>query len=124
MNVEAVFFLSVFRADKLDGNKWRLARPFTAKITFDTPEVEEILMVPEGFVTDLASVPRLPFMFWLLGDRAHRSAVLHDYLYRLRRNREFADAVFYAAMRAEKLNGVQRGLMWLGVRVGGWPAYL
>lgn len=39
--------------------------------------------IPAGFETDLASVPRVPIVYCWWGDRAHREAVLHDYLYRV-----------------------------------------
>ncbi len=39
-------------------------------------------VIPKGFETDLASVPRVPIVYLIWGDRAHREAVLHDYLYR------------------------------------------
>lgn len=42
-----------------------------------------LIIVPKGFQTDLASVPRLPIVYGIWGDRAHREAVLHDYLYRV-----------------------------------------
>lgn len=42
-----------------------------------------MIMVPKGFQTDLASVPRLPIVYGIWGDRAHREAVLHDYLFRV-----------------------------------------
>jgi len=35
------------------------------------------------FYTDLASVPRVPIIYELWGNRAHREAVLHDYLFRI-----------------------------------------
>jgi hypothetical protein len=124
MKVDAVHFLSALVVEKLHGKQWRVERPFMAKVTFDVPDVEEVLVVPEGFLTDFASVPRVPVAYLLFGDKAHRSALLHDHLYALQRDREFADAVFYAAMRAEKLNAFQRGIMWTAVRVGGWPYYL
>jgi len=41
------------------------------------------ILVPKGFETDLASVPRLPIVYLIWGDRAHREAVLHDYCYRV-----------------------------------------
>lgn len=41
-----------------------------------------LICVPTGFQTDLASVPRLPFIYQFFGGRAHREAVLHDFLYR------------------------------------------
>ena len=42
-----------------------------------------LIEVPAGFNTDFASVPRLPLIYAVWGDRAHREAVLHDYLYRI-----------------------------------------
>ncbi|OPY90583.1 MAG: hypothetical protein A4E73_02427 [Syntrophaceae bacterium PtaU1.Bin231] len=85
------------------------------------------VVVPEGFQTDLASVPRVPVVWLLWGDRAHREAVLHDYLYR-------TDAVptvgFMGANRlfleAMKARGVPRYIRWpmfLGVVLGGIFSY-
>jgi hypothetical protein len=37
--------------------------------------------IPIGFNTDLASVPRVPLIYEMWGNRAHREAVLHDYLF-------------------------------------------
>lgn len=42
-----------------------------------------IIVVPAGFKTDFASVPRVPIAFWLTGGLAKKAAVLHDYLYAL-----------------------------------------
>ena len=38
------------------------------------------MMIPAGFVTDLASVPRLPVVFLLAGDEAHEASVPHDWI--------------------------------------------
>lgn len=40
------------------------------------------IVVPEHIFTDLASVLRLPLIYLIWGNRAHREAVLHDYCYR------------------------------------------
>ncbi len=53
-------------------------------------------IIPAGFETDFASVPRVPIAYMLWGDRAHREAVLHDYCYR-------KDAVIYDAAREMKI---------------------
>lgn len=85
------------------------------------------ITVPEGFQTDVASVPRIPIIYMLWGDRAHREAVLHDYLYCIDSDpvmtRCEADSTFKEAM-------ISRGQpwriyypMWLGVRAGGWQFY-
>jgi len=41
------------------------------------------IVVPKLFETDLASVPRVPVIYEIWGDKCHREAVLHDYCYRL-----------------------------------------
>jgi hypothetical protein len=43
-------------------------------------ELIGLLIVPAGYETDFASVPRAPLVYWLTGDTAHASAVVHDYL--------------------------------------------
>jgi hypothetical protein len=60
------------------------------------------LVVPAAFVTDFASVPRLPFAYVLTGDTGHASATLHDYLVRERVvSRTKADKIFREALIAE-----------------------
>ena len=60
--------------------KGRPVHKLTRSLVWENGAV--IVMVPRGFETDLASVPRLPIIYSLWGNRAHREAVLHDYLYR------------------------------------------
>ena len=84
---------------------------------------ERDVYVPAGFVTDFASVPRLPFAFWLFGDSAHRAGVLHDWLYSQGEPRRWCDAVFLAAMQAEGLLAWRRYPMWLAVRLFGARAW-
>jgi hypothetical protein len=83
--------------------------------------------VPEGFETDFASVPRVPIFYWLFGDRAHREAALHDYLYRIDSipcvEREDADEVFFEAMDLRQKPFYVRYPMWWGVRLGGGSSY-
>jgi hypothetical protein len=95
------------------------------------------ITVPQYFYTDLASVPRLPLIYTLWGDRAHREAVLHDYLYRkdclindLKTGdvykgctREFSDDMFLKAMKSRSQPVYIRYPMWMGVRAGGFMAY-
>lgn len=59
------------------------------------------MLVPAGFVTNFASVPRLPVIFLVAGDMAHEQATLHDYLYTLRHGTRLeADEIFYEALLA------------------------
>ena len=55
---------------------WKLNSPLVYQ-----SDKNGIITVPPGFITDLASVPRIPFVYDKWGNRAHREAVLHDYLY-------------------------------------------
>lgn len=78
--------------------------------------------VPKGFYTDLASVPRVPIAFMLFGGRAHREAVIHDYLYRIDAcpvcTRKQADDTFFEAMEVREKGWFVRYAMWAGVRLG------
>ena len=88
------------------------------------------MLVPAGFVTDFASVPRI---FWrLIGpptgygrDAAYgKAAVIHDFLYFTpgTRSRQDCDDVFLEAMTDLGVSKARRTLMHLAVRVGGgWP---
>ena len=81
---------------------------------------QKLIMVPHGFITDFASVPRLPFTYSTFGDTAHEAAVIHDYLYSSGLfPREVADAVFLEAMGVLGIPWWKRHAMYLGVRVGG-----
>lgn len=80
--------------------------------------------VEEGFETDFASVPRLPFIFLVLGNLGKRAAVIHDKLYRESGvSRAKADAVFSEALQASGMGAMRRGAMWTGLRIGGWRYY-
>lgn len=86
-----------------------------------------LIAVPAGFQTDFASVPRLPIIYEMWGDRAHREAVIHDYLYRKDSipvvDRAIADSVFKEAMKSTGKPWRIWWWMWMGVRAGGWTAY-
>lgn len=88
--------------------------------------------IPTGFECDLASVPRVPVIWLLWGDKAHREGVLHDYLYRKdsRHNlsRSEADEIFCEAIKSVSPSHPAQpawisGPMWAGVRLGGWTAF-
>lgn len=93
---------------------WALRRP----LKFMSRKIG-LVNVPQGFLTDFASVPRLPFVYWSLNDYGHAAAVVHDYLCRsMMLDRATADAVFYEALRAEGVNKLKSRLLYWGVRIG------
>lgn len=107
--------------------RWVLLRDFQ----YDSDLMGRIT-VPEGFVTDLGSVPRLPFAYLIAGNRFPAPAVVHDYLYQHPdfEDRALADAVLHEATGVEapgygieSESGIIRSLAWGGVRVGGWSPW-
>lgn len=75
-----------------------------------------MVMVPAGFSTDLASVPRWAY-YGLFGNAAHKAAVIHDWLIAEEKPRALADLEFMAAMKASRVPTWRRWPMYLAVRV-------
>jgi hypothetical protein len=112
-------FLTPLRAEK-SGDYWTILQP----LVYMSDLARNTFVVPEGFVTDFASVPRLPLMFLLAGNEAHEAAVVHDFAYsRQEMTRSQADALFEEAAIASGEPEWRARLMWLGVRAGGWVAW-
>lgn len=101
---------------------WKLIAPLEYKADSGT-----VYSVPIGFVTDFASVPRLPFIFVAFGDRANSAATLHDWLYcrdPITKNhpvadRETADLLLKEAALAQGVSTEVAEALYLGVRAGG-----
>lgn len=85
------------------------------------------IVVPAQFETDLASVPRIPIIYAMWGNKAHREAVLHDYLYRIDSNpcveKSIADDVFFESMELRGKPGYIRYPMYWGVVLGGQSSF-
>lgn len=116
-------FLTPLIVEDLSDRNWRLVAPFLTQVTGDENTWIE---VPKGFETDFASVPRLPIIYSLFGNRAQKPAVLHDYLYShggMEKDKEFADEVFFAAMETNGNPWYQRYLMYAAVRMFGGAAF-
>jgi hypothetical protein len=98
----------------------RLLAPFA----FYSDLIGETIVVPMGFVTDFASVPRIIGAWLLYGGKGKRAAVIHDWLYSTQKlSRAVADAVFEEALKASGYAAWEVGGMYAGVRVGGWVAW-
>lgn len=98
---------------------WRL----TSHLIFRS-DTHGLVVVPVGFETNLASVPRLPMIHLLAAGRANMPAVLHDFLYgccKTNLTRKEADKIFLEAMRdiAEPASALTQFAMYIGVRIGG-----
>lgn len=115
-------FLTALRAEPISpGNdNWRLL----AELAFSSDVLDRLIVVPPGFVTDFASVPRLPLAYLLFGNVAREAAVVHDFLYSSGAcSRKLADEVFVEASKACNVPAWRRGPMWLGVRLFGAGRY-
>lgn len=98
---------------------WRLVRP----LTYDAGD-GRAFTVPAGFITDLASIPRLFHSLIPVNGRHRAAAILHDWLFvEQPMTRAETDALFLRAMEEEGVRWSQRRVMWSAVRLGGWPAW-
>lgn len=79
------------------------------------------LVVPRGFITDLASVPRALRGVLDINGASRAPAVLHDFAYcsHWSGSREKADALFRDALEACGVGAIARYMYWRGVRLGG-----
>jgi len=115
-------FITPLKIMQLDKKLWQL----DATLMFLSSLIGRVIVVPTGFITDLASVPRLPLAFLLTGGKASAAAVVHDWMYSTHEfERETADDIFHEAILAEGHSRFTAWLMWAGVRAGGgfsWDA--
>jgi hypothetical protein len=103
-------------ADNQDDGQWILARP----LMYASDVAGRTFIVPRGFRTDLASVPRLPIIFWLTGASSNEAACIHDFLYSTHEvDRATADAVLREASAVTGVPAWRRWLMYWGVRIWG-----
>jgi len=81
-------------------------------------------VIPAGFVTDGASVPRGLWNLFPPFGRYNKAALLHDWLYQFgAMTRAQADWVFLEAMKELGVGFLTRWAMYSGVRAGGWVAW-
>ena len=104
------------RVEAMTDSQWRLVDEFA----YDSAVAGARIIVPAGFITDFASVPRVPVAYWLVGDTAHLAAVVHDFLYCTGIfPKAMADRVFLEAMAVTGIPLWRRWAMYLGVTYGG-----
>jgi len=108
--------LEVRVADNTDDGRWIVAAP----LIYQSDVASQVFIVPRGFQTDMASVPRLPLVFLLAGDTSRAASVVHDFLYSTHLvRRQVADAVLREASEVTLVPAWRRWVMWGGVRLFG-----
>lgn len=89
---------------------WRVYEPFEFYLSDDNSDV---ISVPAGFITDLASVPRI---FWTLlppDGKYAKAAIIHDYLYdNALRTKKEADKTFLDGMTVPGVPKWKRTIMY------------
>lgn len=105
--------------------KWRLILPYI----YVSEKFGEIV-VPAGFDTDLASVPKFARWFASVDGPWTPAAVIHDFLYVRASKRDYghitradADYIFREAMKVCGVPSYKRWAMWSAVRIGGGRMY-
>lgn len=103
-------------------SKWKLVHGWIVDDYGKDGELERRWVVPTGFVTDFASIPRL---FWRVTghpiDKHHRyAALLHDYLYSVggdEDDRKYADKLYRRMLEA---SGMGWWSAWMEYKVLRW----
>jgi hypothetical protein len=130
-------FTTSLKAELKDGDRIWIV---TAPLKYWSELLNRLIVVPpwfeteneetpvqDFFETDFASVPRVPVVYEAWGDRAHREAVLHDYLYRIDSTpvvaKAIADSVFLEAMQSTGKPWYISRFMYWGVCLGGGSSY-
>lgn len=82
------------------------------------------VVVPTGFITDLASIPPLLRRLMKPDGKYAKAAVIHDWMYvRGGLPRQTADRIFLEAMGVLNVPGWQRSLIYTAVRLFGSRSY-
>jgi hypothetical protein len=91
--MEAKFF-GKLKAEHIEGKWWKLIDG----LGFYSKKYDLTIYIPTGFITDFASVPRLPLTYLIAGNTGHWEAIGHDMGYRWNQlNRKTHDNIFKEA---------------------------
>jgi hypothetical protein len=95
---------------------WEVTHP----LVYQSDVLGKTITVEPGFITDYASVPRLPIIYALLGDIAHESAVVHDWLFHHHEvcDKDTANLVLREAAQVEGIAHWKKMAIYLGVKIG------
>jgi hypothetical protein len=136
MNIIKVDFDSYLDTREIADGVWELLQDFTVFIHSDDKTFEVIIR--KGFVSDMASVPRIPFAYLMYGGIGNYAAVLHDGLYSnsslvtivdfdndmlFHPSREWCDYAFYLGLLERNISTFKAKMMYWAVRWQGGKYY-
>ena len=99
---------------------------FIVSKNFKVQVDNKVIIIPSGFQTDFASIPRI---FWSIQSpydyKNIAPSILHDYQYTCPNNltRSKIDDIFYSALIDNRVNPVVAYVFWLAVRLGGYSHF-
>ncbi len=115
-------FTTKLNVEPVGENIWELIEAFEYHI--GKYPSDEIILAPEGFVTDFASVPKV---FWRIlppNGKYGKAAVIHDYCYSTAcYGRIKSDLIFLEGMKVLKVKRWKRNSMYTAVVLFGWWAW-
>lgn len=93
-------------------------------LTYTSEAFSVQVYIPEGFKTDLGSIPQLLQGIFPKDGKAMFAYILHDYLYYTGIYSQFeCDSMLDEAMKSLKVNWMTRKSVRAGLALGGWVAY-
>jgi hypothetical protein len=93
-------------------------------LTYTIGKSYAVISIPEGFVTDYASIPRAIWSFASPHDVYSEPSIVHDYLYWTQScTRLQADNIFLIAMKEAEVDSKTAWAVYRGVRGGGQSSW-
>ena len=121
-------FLTPLQLQFIDGKHWAVLSPFEYRL--GTEDGEESIIIPIGFETDFASIPRGLWNIFPPAGPYGKAAVIHDWMYQYRTvltptgtrlcDRGEADRALREGMEVLGCGWTTRHVIYTGVRLGGW----
>lgn len=106
-----------------DGTQWVVLENMDFIIQLDHNSTT-MIRVPRGFVTDLASTPRVIWSYYPPFGKYLTASILHDYLYwRQVCNREQADKILYQTMRDAGVDQETQSRFYVALNLDGKKAW-
>ena len=119
---EVEIICSSLYLDQEKPHRWRLIEP--VQVTLSNGE---LIIIPAGFITDFASVPRLLRGLVSTIGNHNLATLIHDYLYTEQyHSRLFADWEMLYWLEQRGVSKLKRYVMYYAVRLGGrkwWQKY-
>lgn len=118
-------FLDKLELEYINGRTWKVTKAFDYNVDLDN-RIQGIITIPEGFITDFASIPRVLWNILPPVGEYGEAAVVHDYLYVVGGHvpewqwmtftKKDADQIFLQAMKLLTVPWYQRYPMYQAVR--------